>query len=230
MIKNIVLVHGAIVDGSSWAKIIPLLEAQGYEVTAVQNPLTALADDVAATRRALDLQDGPVLLVGHSWGGVVVTEAGNHASVVGLVYLAGFAPGSGQSLADVSSQGPASPGGQQFIADAAGFVRISRRGMAEDLGPDVPAAERRILDAAQHPFAGASSGQSVTTAAWQTKPSWYLVADDDRMVSPELQRAMAHRLGASTQSLASGHLPMLSQPERVAAFILEAAQHLGQQV
>ena len=226
MIKNIVLVHGAIVDGSSWAKIIPLLEAQGHEVTAVQNPLTALADDVAATQRALDLQDGSVLLVGHSWGGVVVTEAGNHALVVGLVYLAGFAPGSGESLAEVASQGPAASGGQQFVADAMGFVRIRRQGMDEDLGPDVPAAERRVLFAAQHPFAAASAGQAVTTAAWKTKPSWYLVADDDRMVSPELQRAMAHKIGATTQSLAAGHLPMLSQPARVAAFIIEAAQQL----
>ena len=124
----------------------------------MQNPLTALADDVATTWRALDLQDGPVLLVGHSWGGVVVTEAGNHALVAGLVYLAGFAPGSGESLANVSSQDPVAPCGRQFLADAAGFVRISRQGMDEDLGTDVLAAERCTLLAAQHPFAAASSG------------------------------------------------------------------------
>lgn len=124
----------------------------------MQNPLTAFADDVATIWRALDLQDGPVLLVGYSWGGVVVTEAGNHALVAGLVYLAGFAPGSGESLANVFSQGPVAPGGRQFLADAAGFVRISRQGMDEDLGPDVLAAERYTLFAAQHPFAAASSG------------------------------------------------------------------------
>ena len=147
--------------------------------SAVQNPLTTLADDVAATQRALDLQD-----VGYSWGDVVVTEAGNHTSVVGLVYLAGFASGSGQSLADVSSQGPAAPGGQQFAADAMGFIRIRRQGMDEDSNPDVPAAERRVLFAAQHSFAAASASQVITTAAWKIKPSWYLVADDDRDGEP----------------------------------------------
>jgi len=126
MVNNIVLVHGGLVDGSSWAKVIPLLEAQGHEVTAVQNPLTSLADDVATTRRALALLSRPALLVGHSWGGVVITEAGVHPAVAGLAYVCAFAPAPGQSLADVAAQGPAPAGGQHFTADAAGFARITR--------------------------------------------------------------------------------------------------------
>ena len=226
MVKNIVLVHGGLTDGSSWAKIIPLLEAHDFCVTAVQNPLTSLADDVAVTTRTLDLQDGPTLLVGHSWGGMVITEAGNHVNVSGLVYLAGFAPGSGQSLGDVAQQGSASPGGQQFTADAAGFVRITRQGMEQDLAPDVPAIERRVLFATQKPLAASTRGGKVTTAAWETKPSWYLITSNDRVVSPELQQAMAQNIKATTHTIASGHLPMLSQPEQVAAFIIEAAQQV----
>lgn len=229
MVNNIVLVHGGLVDGSSWAKVIPLLEAQGYDVTAVQNPLTSLADDVAATTRALALQNGSTLLVGHSWGGVVITEAGNHPAVVGLVYLAGFAPGAGESLGDVAQRGPEASGGQHFTADAAGFVRLSRQGWDEALAPDLPAAERGLLFATQHPLAAATRGEPVTTAAWQTKPAWYLVADDDRMASPELQRTMAHAIRATTRSLPSGHMLILSHPAEVAAFIVEAAQHIGAQ-
>ena len=229
MIKNIVLVHGGLVDGSSWAKIIPLLEAQGHEVTAVQNPLTSLADDVATTRRALDLQDGPTLLVGHSWGGVVITEAGTHPAVVGLAYVCAYAPAPGQSLAEVAAQGPAATGGQHFTVDAAGFVRYTRQGWNEDLGPDVSAAERRLLFAIQQPLAAATRSEPVAAAAWQGKPSWYLVSDDDRIVHPDLQRRMAQRMGAATRSVAAGHLPMLSQPGQVAAFILAAAQQTGSQ-
>lgn len=224
---HIVLVHGGLVDASSWAKVIPLLEAQGYPVTAVQNPLTSLADDVASTRRALALQDGPVLLVGHSWGGMVITEAGNDPKVTGLVYLAGFAPGPGQSLGDVAQQGPAAPGGQYFVADAAGFVRLTRLGMEENLTHDLTAAEGRLLFATQHPLAAATRGECVTAAAWQTRPSWYLIANDDRMVSPELQRTMARTINATTHALPGGHLPILAQPEPVAAFILAAAQQLS---
>lgn len=228
MIKNIVLVHGGLVDGSSWAKIIPLLEAQGHEVTAVQNPLTSLADDVATTRRALDLQDGPVLLVGHSWGGVVITEAGTHPAVVGLAYVCAFAPAPGQSLADVAAQGPAPAAGQHFTVDATGFVRYTRQGWDEDLGPDVSAAERRLLFATQQPLAAATRGEPVTAAAWQTKPSWYLISDNDRIVHPDLQRAMAQKINATTHSVAAGHLPIISQPQQVAAFLAEAAQQVGQ--
>ena len=227
MIKNIMLVHGGLVDGSSWAKIIPLLEAQGHEVTAVQNPLTSLADDVATTRRALALQDGPVLLVGHSWGGVVITEAGTHPAVVGLAYVCAFAPAPGQSLAEVAAQGPTPAGGRHFTADAAGFARITRQGLDEDLAPDATPAERRLLYATQKPLAATSRGEKVTAAAWQTKPSWFLVTELDRVAHPELQRLMAERMGATVRSVAAGHLPLLSQPAAVAAFILEVARQVG---
>ncbi|WP_310393568.1 alpha/beta hydrolase [Hymenobacter sp.] len=227
MVKNIVLVHGGLVDGSSWAKVIPLLEAQGLEVTAVQNPLTGLADDVAAATRALALQDGPALLVGHSWGGVVITEAGTHPAVAGLAYVCAFAPSPGESLVDVSARGPAAAGGRHFTADAAGFVRITRQGLDEDLGPDVVEAERRLLFATQHPLAAASQGEPVGAAAWQTKPSWYLVTENDRTLHPDLQRAMAQQIGATTRSVASGHLPIFSQPTAVAGFLIEAARQVG---
>ena len=227
MIHNIVLVHGGLVDGSSWAKVIPLLEAQGYTVTAVQNPLTSLADDVAATTRALALQDGPTLLVGHSWGGVVITEAGMHPAVVGLAYVAAFAPSSGQSLGDIAASGPAAAAGQHFTVDAAGFVRYTRQGWDEDLGPDVSAAERRLLFATQQPLAATTRSEPVAAAAWQTKPSWYLVSDDDRIVHPDLQRSMAQKINATTRSVEAGHLSIFSQPQQVAAFLAEAAQHIG---
>ena len=165
-----------------------------------------------------------MLLVGHSWGGMVITEAGNDPKVVGLVYLAAFAPGPSQSLSDVARQGPASPGGQQFTADAAGFVRITRQGMEVDLASDVPAAERRVLFATQQPLAAAIRNEKVGAAAWQAKPSWYLIATDDRMVSPDLQRTMTQNIHATTGTVAAGHLPMLAQPAQVAAFIVEAAQ------
>lgn len=229
MVQNIVLVHGGLVDGSSWAKVIPLLEAQGLQVTAVQNPLTSLADDVAATTRALALQDGPVLLVGHSWAGVVITEAGAHPAVAGLAYVAAFAPDPGQSLADVAAQGPAAASGQHYAVDAAGFVRITRQGLDEDLGPDVSAAERRLLFVTQQPLAAATRGQQVNGAAWQTKPSWYLVSDNDRIVHPDLQRAMARKINATTCSVSAGHLPMFSQPDQVAAFIIQAARETAGQ-
>ena len=230
MIKNIVLVHGGLVDGSSWAKVIPLLEAHGLHVTAVQNPLTSLADDVAATTRTLVLQDGPTLLVGHSWGGVVITEAGMHPAVVGLAYVAGFAPGPGQSLADVAEQGPTAAGGQHVSVDEVGFVRFTRQGFDEDLAPDASTAERRLLFATQQPLAAATRSEKVTVAAWQTKPSWYLVADDDRIVHPELQRAMARNIKATTRAVAAGHIPMFAQPEQVATFIAEAAQAVGREI
>lgn len=227
-VKNIVLVHGGLVDGSSWAKVIPLLAAQGFHATAVQNSLTSLAADVAATTRAIARQDGPVLLVGHSWGGMVITEAGDNPQVAGLAYVSAYAPEAGQSLAEAAQQGPAAPGRQEMRPDAAGFVTITRQGMDYYLGHDLPAAERELLLATQQPLSGAATMQKVSAAAWQTRPSWYLITTEDRMISPELQRTMAEKIKATTRTLASGHLPMLSHPDAIAAFILEAARQVGQ--
>lgn len=225
-VKNIVLVHGALADGSSWSKIIPLLQAKGLHVTCVQNPLTSLADDVAATRRALALQDGPVLLIGHSWGGMVITEAGNDPKVKGLVYVAAAAPDAGQSLGELTKDAP-TPGVNEFRPDAAGFLSLSHKGMLEDFGQDLPLAQRELMDAVQQPLAAAAIGDKVTTVAWQTRPSWYIVASEDRMISPDLERTMAKKIHATTLELKSSHVPMLSQPAKVAAFIVEAALQAG---
>ena len=223
-IKNVVLVHGGLVDGSSWAKVIPLLQAAGLHVTAVQNPLTSLADDVAATTRAIARLGGPVLLVGHSWGGIVITEAGDNPAVAGLVYVAAYAPAPGQSLQDVAQQGPAPAGGQHLRPDAAGFLTITPEGLAADLGPDLTEAERHLFLAVQQPLAAAATAEKVTVAAWQTRPSWYVVAADDRTVNPEAQRAMAQQINATVCTVPGSHLLILSQPARVAACIVEAAR------
>lgn len=226
-VRNIVLVHGAFADGSSYAKVIPLLRAKGYRVTVVQNPLTSLADDVAATRRAIALQDGPVILVGHSWGGMVVSEAGNDPKVAGLVYIAALVPSEdGQSTDDVLKPYPPTPGLSQVRPDAEGFLTLTRQGIEEDFVPDLPAAEREIVFATQGPWSSKCLADKVTTAAWKTRPSWY-VAVDDRMLPPEYERAIAKHINATTTTLASGHVPMLSKPTEVAAVIMDAATKVG---
>jgi len=226
-VKNIVLVHGTWADGSSWAKVIPLLLAQGYHVTAVQNPLTSLADDVAATRRAIALQDGPVLLVGHSWGGVVITEAGNDPQVAGLVYVAAAAPEEGQSFLELVQTAPATPGNDEIRPDAQGFVSMTPKGITEDFAQDLTPTEQQVLIATQGPQAFSALKEKITRAAWKTKPSWYIVAANDRMINPDLERALAQKLKATTTTLDSSHVAMLAQPEKVAAVILEAAGKLA---
>lgn len=226
-VKNIVLVHGTWADGSSWAKVIPLLQAEGYHVTAVQNPLTSLADDVAATKRAIALQDGPVLLVGHSWGGVVITEAGNDPKVVGLVYVAAAAPEEGQSFLELVQTATATPGNDEIRPDASSFVSMSAKGIIEDFAQDLPAQEQQLLIATQGPQAFAALQDKVTQAAWKTKPSWYIVASNDRMINPDLERTLAKKMKATTTTLASSHVAMLSQPKQVAAVILDAATALA---
>ena len=226
-IKNIVLVHGGLVDGSSWSRVIPLLQAQGYHVTAVQNPLTSLADDVAAATRAIARQDGPVLLVGHSYGGMVITEAGDNAAVAGLVYVAAYAPDKGESLRETSQQGPAPAGGQNLRADAAGYLTISPEGLAADLGPDLLPAEQQLFLATQQPLFGGATMEKVAVAAWQTKPSWYLIAANDRTINPDMQRAIAEKINATTRTIPGSHLFIMTQPDMVAAAIIEAAQQIG---
>ncbi|RZK21961.1 MAG: alpha/beta hydrolase [Hymenobacter sp.] len=221
-IKNIVFVHGAFADGSSWAKVIPLLEAKGYHVTAVQNPLTSLADDVAATKRALAQQDGPVLLVGHSWGGMVISDAGNDAKVAGLVYVAAAAPDANQSLGELT-QGSPTVGLKQIKANE-GFLSMTPQGINEDFAQDLTPTERKVIVATQQPVAAAAFGDKMATVAWQTRPSWYIVASNDHMISPALEQAMAKKIKATTLTLQSSHVPMLSQPQKVADFIAEAAK------
>ena len=220
-VRNVILVHGAWADGSSWSKVIPLLEAKGLKVTAVQLPLTSLADDVATVKRAFALEDGPFLLVGHSYGGSVITEAGNDPKVAGLVYVAAFAPDKGESTLDQIKANPTPVGPE--LRPAAGFFKLSAKGVFEDFAPDLPEVEREVLFAAQGPIAGAALGVPISTPAWRNKPSWFVIAGDDRMISPKLEEAEAQEMKAKSITISSSHLVMLSHPVEVAGFIERAA-------
>jgi pimeloyl-ACP methyl ester carboxylesterase len=224
-VKNIVLVHGAWADGSSWAKVIPLLQAQGYTVTAVQNPLTSLSDDVAATKRVIDLQNGPVLLVGHSWGGMVITEVGTEPKVAGLVYVNAFSPDEGQSATDLGKGYPAPPG-LNAVGASNGFLWMSPAGVAQFFAPDLSRSETDVLASTQGPIAASSFGDKVTAAAWKTKPSWCVVGTRDQMIDPSLERAMAKKIKATVLELDSSHVSMLSHPQEVAKFIASATSGL----
>ena len=223
-IHNIILVHGAWADGSSWDKVIPLLEEKGFHVTAVHLPFTTLADDAATVKRALALQDGPALLVGHSYGGVVITEAGDDPKVAGLVFVAAFAPDQGQSAADLISQYPPAPGAKEFRPDANGFLKLTDQGIAEDFAQDLTPVEKQRLAATQGQASGPNEvGAKVTTVAWKHKPTFYIVTDQDRMIDPELEKKLAEQMHATTIHISSSHVPMLSHPAQVANFIATAA-------
>ena len=219
---TVVLVHGAWADGSSWRRVIRLLQARGVAVVAVQNPTTSLADDVAATRRALKAAPGPVVLVGHSWGGTVITEAGIDPKVRALVYVAAFAPEVGQSTGDQVGAHPPPPGLGGVRDDGTGGLMMSVESWIANVGPDLPEAEARLLAAVQAPLGQVTFGDRVGTAAWADRPSWYVVSTEDRAVSVELQRALARRLGARTTELVASHMSLLSQPRAVADVILDA--------
>lgn len=225
-VKNIVLVHGAFADGSSWARIIPLLHEKGYNVIAVQNPLTSLEEDVAATKRAIALMDGPVLLVAHSYGGMVATEAGNDPKVAGLVYVCALVPDDGQSAADVIKPYPPSPGNTEFKQDASGFLTISSKGINAYFAQDLPPVTRNVIFSTQVPWAARATVTKVTHAAWKTRPSWFIIGLHDYTVPPTLCRAEAKMIKAKTLELNSSHVPMVSQPNKVAAFIISAARTL----
>jgi pimeloyl-ACP methyl ester carboxylesterase len=221
-LRNVVLVHGAWADGSSWAGVIPLLEAKGLNVVAVQLPLTSLADDVAATKRAIALQEGPVLLVGHSYGGVVITEAGNDAKVGGLVFVSAFAPDEGESALSLSTANP-SPVGNELRPDANGFLKLSAKGIEEDFAQDLTADQKRVLAATQSPTAGAAFGTPVSSPAWKNKPTWFVVSGNDRVIDPLLEEKEAQRMKAVVLTLPTSHVSMLAAPGKVAAFIEQAA-------
>jgi pimeloyl-ACP methyl ester carboxylesterase len=225
-IKNIVLVHGAFADGSSWAKVIPLLQAKGFNVVAVQNPLSSLAADVAATKRAIAQQNGPVILVGHSWAGMAISEAGNDPKVAGLVYVAAIVPDKGQSVTDVLKPYPSAPGLAQAKPDAAGYLTLTRQGVNEDFVPELPAAERAVVYATQGPWNSAALADKVTNPAWATKPSWFIIVND-RMLPPQYERDVAKHIHATVTTLPSGHVPMLSMPDKVAEVIIDAANKAG---
>lgn len=223
-IKNIVLVHGAFADGSSWAKVITILQAKGYHVTAVQNPLNSLADDVAATRRALAAQDGPAILAGHSWGGAVITQAGDDPKVAALVYVAAFAPDVGETLNSLGKDQPPMPAIKTLIVDKEGFGVLSQEGVLKHFVQDLPRAEGLLVDAVQGPTHVSLFDTKLTTAAWRKKPSWFIVAKRDGTISPDAERFFAQRMKATTKELDSDHVAMMSHPKDVAAVIIEAAQ------
>jgi len=219
---TVVLVHGAFADGSSWDKVVPLLQAKGLKVVSVQNPLTSLGDDVAATRRVLDAQTGPVVLVGHSWGGVVISEVGTHERVKSLVYVAAFAPSEGQSAAELGKGYPVPPGSSFIVQDKEGFLTLSPEGMAKHFAQDLPAAQTRLMAATQGPISARSFDEKVTAAAWHTRPSWFVLTQRDHMIEPALQKAMAEKISAHVVSVPTSHVPQLSRPVQVANAILSA--------
>jgi len=221
-VKNVILVHGAWADGSSWSRIIPLLAAKGLNVTAVQLPLTSLADDAATVKRALALETGPVVLVGHSYGGAVITEAGNDPKVTALVYVAAFAPDAGQSAGSLNNSVPPTPMAAEVRPDSQGFLKLTKTGVYENFAQDITAAEKLKLYVAQAPTNAKSLGGTIDTPAWRSKPSWYIVAAEDRAISPTLEATMAKTIGAKTSTVKGSHLIMLSKASAVAAVIEEA--------
>ncbi|HEY6845046.1 MAG TPA: alpha/beta hydrolase [Terracidiphilus sp.] len=222
-IKNIVLVHGAFADGTSWSKVIPILEARGYHVVAVQNPLTSLGDDVAATKRIIALQDGPVILVGHSWGGAVITEAGDDPKVAGLVYVAAYAPEVGQSANDASSPFGITEGQKAIRVGSDKFAYMTPEGIIDNFAQGLPMPDRKLVLAVQGQSYGPMFGETLTVAAWKDKPSWVVVSLNDRMLPPAMEEDSAKRLNAHVTKLPTCHLAMLEAPERVAAVIEDAA-------
>src|SRR5246127_1321861 len=222
-VKNVVLVHGAFADGSSWSKVIPLLQAKGLHVTSVAIPLTSFTDDVAATKRAIAAEDGLVILVGHSYGGVVITEAGNDPKVAGLVYVAAFAPDANQNITEISKPFPPPPGLNMVKPLTDGFILLTPEGIETAFAQDLTKEEKALILAVQPQTAGAIFGAKPTGAAWHDKPSWYIVSGNDRMIAPEQEKSMAKQMNATTTVLPSSHVAMLSHPREVAKVIEGAA-------
>lgn len=225
-VKNIVLVHGAFADGSSWSKVVAQLQAKAYNVIAVQNPLTSLKDDVAAARRVIAQMDGPVLLVAHSYGGMVISEAGKDPKVAGLLYVAALVPEEGQSANDVNAAMPTTGVEKEFRVSPDGFVFLSMKAVNEHFVPDASPEEKKLTYATQVPLAASAGEEKVNNPAWKTKPSWFIVAAQDGVISPDLERFKAKLIKATTIELESGHVPMISQPNKVTDFIISAAQKL----
>jgi pimeloyl-ACP methyl ester carboxylesterase len=222
-VSNILFVHGAWANSSAWEKVLPLIDAAGLTGTAVSLSLTSLTDDVATVKRAIALIDGPLLLVGHSYGGAVITEAGSDPKVAGLVYVAAFAPDVGESAASLGAGGPPTRLLEVVRPDEQHFFKLTREGVDEVFAQDLTATERTLIFATQNPLAGAALGGEVTAPAWKEKPSWYLLASEDHTIHPELQKKMAARIEATTVTVAASHVAMLSQPDAVAKLIVQAA-------
>lgn len=220
--QHAVLVHGAYADGSSWADVIPLLQQAGLSVTSVQNPLTSLDDDVAATRRALDRVDGPTVLVGHSWAGTVISEAGVHPNVSALVYVAARAPDAGEDYGALAARFPTPPATAGLVHHG-GFAQLGEEAFLENFANGVDATRARVLAAVQGPISDTLFASRTTVAAWREKPTWYAISKQDRTTSPELERFLAERMGAKSIEVDGGHLSMITHPRQIADLILAAA-------
>ncbi len=219
---SVVLVHGAFSDGSAWHRVIPLLQGAGVTVTAAQLPLASLSEDASVVSRLLEMQDGPVVLVGHSYGGNVITEAGAHDNVEALVYVAGFALDAGQSLTDLLDGQPPAPWQAEARPDQGGFVRLTEAGIATYFAHDLPREEAALIAATQGPIQYQINYEAPTVAAWSMRPTYYVLTENDQIIPPRLQGFFAQRMGAAITPLASSHVAMLSQPEAVADVILSA--------
>jgi pimeloyl-ACP methyl ester carboxylesterase len=219
---TIVLVHGAWADGSSWSKVIPLLHAKDLSVFAAQLPLSSVEDDLAATKRIIADIQGPIVLVGHSWGGMAITQAGVDPKVAALVYVSAFAPDLGESGSGLIGAHPTPPALSTTGTDSAGFVYQTMDGMIQNVAPDLPVADARVLAATQGRLAGKAFTQTVSAVAWKTKPCWFVRTVDVRVVSPELQAAEAERMHAKTVTLHSSHMSILSHPDVIASVIGDA--------
>ena len=223
-VQNVVLVHGGFVDGSGWRGVYDLLAADGFNVSVVQNQTLSLESDVETTGNALDLLDGPAILVGHSYGGVVITEAGSHDRVAGLVYIAAFAPDAGESVNTLIADPPPGAPVPPILPPQDGFLFLDRGKFADSFAADVPAADAAFMGDSQVPWGVEALNGAVSDPAWRTKPSWYLVATDDRMIPPPAQRAMSERAGATVVEAAGSHSVYISQPQATADLIKRAAR------
>jgi pimeloyl-ACP methyl ester carboxylesterase len=219
---TVILVHGAFADGSSWNKVIANLQKKSIEVVAVQNPLSSLADDVAATDRAIDAAKGPVVLVGHSWAGAVITQAGDDPKVKALVYIAALAPDAGMTANDLGKGAPLLPWQKAAVLSKDGFLTIPEAIVESEFAQDLPKSQARILAATQGPMAARAFDDKLSVAAWHDKPCWYIVSKMDHMISPDAERAMARTMKAHVTQLNSSHVSMLSHPDDVTKVIEEA--------
>ena len=221
-IKNVVLVHGAFADGSGWRAVADILERDGYSVSIVQEPETSLADDAAATKRIIERVNAPLILVGHSYGGAVITQAGNEPQVRGLVYIAAFQPDTGETLGGLLKQKP--PAANSSVPAGEGYVIVDPKAFHADFAADLPAKEANFMAISQVPISVTGFGTPITNAAWHNKPSWYAVATEDRMINPDLERFMAKRAGSTTIEVKGSHAIFMSQPKIVATLIEKAAK------
>ncbi len=223
-VKNVVLVHGGFVDGSGWGGVYNALKRDGYNVSIVQNPTLSLADDVAVTKRAIAAQNGPVILVGHSYGGVVITEAGNDPKVAGLVYVAAFAPDKGESVSTLIKDPPPGAPVPPILPPQDGFLFLDKAKFAASFAADVRADAAAFMADSQVPWGVEALGGTISQPAWKSKPSWYLVSTEDKMIPPAAQRAMSDRAGSTVVEVKGSHAVYVSQPQAVASIIEKAAK------